>query len=456
GGAPGLSGVADLSVGSKSTREANLSASFVEGPIAATVGFRRMTTENDLPNDFFAVTNASASVEATLSPDARVGFVLRRDEGRSGIPFSGNSATPNRSTTFETTTASVPLSLALGAGFQLDAAATFSKDRPTFSDIDDPYGFTFSRTDAERIGGRVTLSRKLGIQRLTVGADYERTLVTNEDAYALELDDLSIRTWSLFLEDRISLIADKLSATVGIRRDDHSTFGSATSPRLSIAYRPIPTLKLRAGVGSAFRSPTTGELFYPYSGSTSLQPERSVAYELGAELDVAPHVTLEATLFQNNIRDLITYDFVTSLNTNVNRARTSGVELSLRGTFGQRMFGRVSYSYLDAQDLDLDQALLRRPHHRASATIGALIGKEASAELTGLFVGSRSDVDAATFAAVQDASYVRLDAAIRGPRVFEHFAPFLRVTNVLGREYVEAAGYPSPGRRVSVGLQIAF
>jgi vitamin B12 transporter len=302
----------------------------------------------------------------------------------------------------------------------------------------------------------VTLSRKWGTQRLTVGTDYERTLVTSEDAYALELDALSIRTWSLFLEDHISLLGDRLSATIGIRRDDHSTFGSATSPRVSISYRPIPSLKVRAAAGSAFRSPTTGELYYPYSGNRALQPERSVAYELGAELDVAPHATLEATLFQNNIRDLITYDFATSLNTNVSRARTSGVELSLRGSLSERMFGRISYSYLDASDLNLDKALLRRPHNRASTTIGALFGRGASAELTALFVGSRSDVDAASFAAVQDASYFRLDTAIRGPKLFDHFAPFLRVTNLLGRSYVEVAGFPSPGRRVAVGLQTAF
>jgi len=41
-------------------------------------------------------------------------------------------------------------------------------------------------------------------------------------------------------------------------------------------------LKLRAAAGSAFRAPTTGELYYPFSGNPELRPERSTSYEVGA------------------------------------------------------------------------------------------------------------------------------------------------------------------------------
>ena len=42
------------------------------------------------------------------------------------------------------------------------------------------------------------------------------------------------------------------------------------------------------------------------------------------------------------------------------------------------------------------------------------------------------------------------------PRLFGHVAPFVRVTNLLDRNYDEVAGYPSPGVRFVVGLDASF
>ena len=88
-----------------------------------------------------------------------------------------------------------------------------------------------------------------------------------------------------------------------------------------MALRLTPDVKLRAAAGGAFRSPTTGELYYPYSGNPNLSPERSVSFEAGAEWDASRALTFEASLFQNDLRDLIQYDFATSTNLNVGRAR---------------------------------------------------------------------------------------------------------------------------------------
>jgi vitamin B12 transporter len=297
------------------------------------------------------------------------------------------------------------------------------------------------------------------VQRLSIGADYDHTKVRNEDSYGLELDDETTRTWSVFLEDRVSLFSDRLVATAGIRRDDHSAFGSHTSPRAAISYRVVPALKVRVAGGGAFRSPTTGELFYPFSGNRALRPERSVSYEVGVEWDVVPALTLEVSLFRTDVRDLIQYDFATGGNTNVGRARMSGVELIIRKTLGDRLFARASYTYLDATDRDTELALLRRPRHRASATVGRAwgpTGSGATAELSALYTGARRDVDSVTFLRVDDPSYVRVDLAVTSPRLFGRVAPFARVTNLFGRDYAEVAGFPAPGRRFLVGLEAGF
>ncbi len=312
-------------------------------------------------------------------------------------------------------------------------------------------GVTFRRT-----GGRLVLSHATARNRISVGADLERTQVTNEDSYGLQLDGLTTRTWSVFAEDRLSLAKDRLAVTAGVRRDEHDAFGASTSPRLTVAWRPSASLKLRAAAGSAFRAPSTGELYYPFSGNAALEPERSVSYEAGVEWTLSPGLVLETTVFRNDVKDLIRYDFASQTNVNVGRARITGAEAVLRGALSASSWARASYTWLDTEDLDTGLPLLRRPKQRASVTLGQDLGRGASTELTGHWVGERDDVDAATYARVTSPAYFRVDTALTGPPVLGGLSPFARVTNLLDRDYAEVAGFPSPGRRFVAGLDLAF
>lgn len=454
--ADGLSGRAHLGLGNASAREGGVQAAWRSGGLGASAGFRRGTVGGELPNEFFESTDLSAALDVALGPGAKAGVTVKRETSRTGIPFSGATATPNRATTADTTLVSLPVSLALGAGTTLEAAATYADDRPTFSDPDDAWGFTFSDTKARRAGGRLVVSHAAGANRVSVGADYERTKVDNVDAYGVQLNGLTTATWSVFAEDRLSLLGDRLAVTAGVRRDEHDAFGSSTNPRLAVSFRASSALKLRAAAGTAFRAPSTGELYYPFSGNAALEPERSVSYEAGAEWGFAPGFALELSLFRSDVKDLIRYDFATQTNVNVGRARMTGAEAALRGALSARAYARAAYAWLDAEDRDTGLPLLRRPGHRASATVGTALGRGGSAELTGLWVGERDDVDATTFQRVTSPAYFRLDAALTAPPLLGGLAPFVRATNLLDRDYAEVAGYPSPGRRFVAGLDLGF
>jgi len=451
-----ISGRATLGAGNGSAKEAFAEVALGSGPVTASAGFRRTLTDGDLPNEFFAATNGSGTVSAALSDALRVGLVMRRDEGRTGIPSSGGIPTPLRATTSETTTFEAPVSLALSAKSSVEASFRWVKDSPTYSDPD--AGFSSSSTDARRAGARVAFTTAVGAHRLTAGADWERTLVSNESNFGVALDDASTRTFALFGEDRIALAGERLVVTAGVRWDDHSAFGSAVSPRLTAAWRVTPSLKLRAAAGTAFRAPSTGELYYPYSGNPALRPEKSNGYEVGVEKTLAKGVVLEVSGFWNDIRDLIDYDATaTFMNQNIGSARTRGVEVALRTPVGARSIVRASYTYLDAKDLDASEFLVRRPRHRASATYATTFVSGGAFSLTGMWVGARPDRDAADFTKlVEDASYLRVDAAVTLPPLAFSLAPFVRMTNLLGRDYVEASGFPAPGRRFLAGLAAAF
>ncbi|HEX5854845.1 MAG TPA: TonB-dependent receptor, partial [Thermoanaerobaculia bacterium] len=359
--APGkgeASGRATFALGNRSAKEAFAELALGSGPLTGSAGFRRSLTDGDLPNEFFAATNVSGSVTASLTDALRVGLVVRRDEGRTGIPFSEGTATPRRSTTNETTAFEAPVSYALSPKASVEASFRWVKDSPTFSDPDAV--FSSSSTHARRAEARAVLTAVVGAHRLAAGADWERTLVSNESNFGVALENASTRTFALFAEDRIALAGDRLVATAGLRWDDHSAFGSAVSPRATLAWRVTPSLKLRAAAGSAFRAPSTGELYFPFSGNPSLRPEKSRGWEAGVEKTLAKGFVAEATLFWNDVRDLIEFDAATLTNQNIGRVRTRGVEVALRTPVGARSFVRASYTYLDAKDLDAGTFLVRR------------------------------------------------------------------------------------------------
>ncbi len=450
-----VSGRATLALGNASAKEAFAEIALGSGPLTGSAGFRRTLTDGDFPNEFFEATNVSGSVTAALTDALRVGLVARHDEGRTGIPFSAGTATPLRATTNETTTFEVPVSLAVSPKSSLEGSFRWVKDSPTFSDPD--AAFSSSSTDAQRAGARLVFTSVLGVQRLAAGADWERTLVSNGSNFGVALDDASTRTFALFAEDRIALAGGRLVLTAGVRWDDHSAFGSAVSPRVTVAWRVAPSLKLRAAAGSAFRAPSTGELYYPFSGNPSLRPEKSNGYELGLEKTLGGGLVAEISGFWNDLRDLIDFDPATFTNQNIGSARTRGVEVVLRAPVGSRSFVRASYTYLDAKDLDTDTFLLRRPRHRASVTSGRTFVSGGSVSLTAMWVGARPDRDAADFTQlVEDPSYLRVDTALTLPPLVLSLAPFVRITNLLGRDYVEASGFPAPGRRFLAGLEAAF
>jgi vitamin B12 transporter len=453
--AAGVSGHASLALGNAGGKEGLGEIGFLEGALSGTFGFRRTLSSGDRPNEFFSGATLSGALTAQLAEGTSLGVVVRRETGKTGIPTDGAVPTPQRSTSGETTTLEIPLSLFLSKNLSIEASVRYVRDTPSYTDPDS--SFSWSTTDARRVGARVAAAGTWGPQRLALGVDLERTQVWNESNFGVALDGATSRTFAVFAEDRIAFDGERFVVTAGVRRDDASSYGSALSPRVTAAWRVLPSLKLRAAAGSAFRAPSLGELYYPYSGNPNLQPERSTGWEAGLEQTIAKGVVVEATGFWNDIRDLIQYDAQTFTNENVGHARTRGVETAVRTAVGERAFLRAAYTYLDAEDLDAREPLIRRPRHRASLTAGSGFGAGGSWSVTGFFVGARPDRDAADFTTpVESPSYVRLDAAVTLPPVVLSLSPWIRVTNLLGESYAEVNGFPAPGRRFVAGLDASF
>lgn len=453
-------GSATAALGNKAFHEETLFASGGTGDFTVSLSGRDVFDAGDtidvggtsVNHDSWRDRNGSAHLEWTPSDGFGAGLEVSRMFARSDIPSDGANPTPQRETDLAQTTWIAPIHWKISEENSVQASLSSVEANPTFSDPRGAFGYTNSSTVAITRGARVLDTWDLPGNTLSAQASYEASKVHLTDSFGTELNDARIHTWGMALEDQVALVPEKLLAVAGIRYDHHSAFGSATSPRISLVYQVTSDDSLRASFGTAFRAPAIGELYYPFSGNADLQPEKSRSYDVGYTRR-AGKTELDLSLFRNDIRDLIEYDFVTNVNANIGKARTEGIEASLQTPIVRDLLVRVAYTWLKATDQTTGLPLLRRPRNRGSLDLAWNHGRW-SATATAIFTGRRADVDSATFARAQDPSNTRVDFTARYHQ--GAVAPFVRILNLTDRRYAEANGFPAPRRRIAAGLTVSF
>lgn len=446
-------GRATVEAGGAGQRQGSVFFSAGVGPLAAAASYRNARVGGDRTNADWREQNGSLRLEGRLGEAVRIALEGSILDGEVGIPGPVGKETPRARGGFREEQIELPVTFRLAAHHEASLLVARVASKPSFRDPDDPFGFTSSDTNARTWQARASDTWKTGRQTLTALASWERWTVDNESSFGVNLKNDRSTLWGAGLQDTLRL-GDRWIATAGLRYDHHSEFGHAWSPRATLSWlSPGALWKVRGSVGRAFRAPSVGELQFPFSGNPNLQPERSTSYEVGVERFFGSG-RLEVSLFWNDFRDLIVFDFATFKNQNVGRARTRGVELSWRQELTARLDADAGYTYLKGEDRTTGRELLRRPRHRAFAGLTWRPVRALSVSPRATFVGRRDDVDALTFSRIQDPSYLRYDLFARYELAF--FAPYLRLENLTDRRYQEAAGFPAPRRRYAAGLEAKF
>ena len=250
-----------------------------------------------------------------------------------------------------------------------------------------------------------------------------------------------------------------LSLTGGVRHDDHSQFGGATTLGANANYSPNDgATNIRLSYGEGFKAPSLYQLFDAFSGNAALRPERSKSYDFGIDQSLADgRALISLTAFLRNTTDQINYDNATFTYGNIDRTRAKGIEATLALKPVGALNVTASYSYIDARDRSGRPAfdgkrLPRRAEHAisVSADYDWSFGLSTGATLT--MVGDSFD---------NATNIVRLDGyALAGIRaslpIGEHLEIYGRVDNLFDADYTTAAGYGVYGRAAYGGVRARF
>lgn len=334
------------------------------------------------------------------------------------------------------TTPLAPWDLTVSAGRSLDERDSFRANSPGSE-------YTF---DTER--------RTLSIQNdiavsdadtVSAGFDYHDDRVDSTTLY----NETSRATRAVFVQyqgehGRHSLLAR-------VRPLDDEQFGSRTTGNIAWGYRLGGQTRFNASWGTAFRSPTFNDLYFPAfmgipSSNPNLRPEDSETLEVGLT-GRRGVLDWDIRAFRTRIDDLIVFDLATFLPGNVSEAEIDGIEASLSGTLlGWTLRG--SATVLDAEDGLTGKDLPRRTPRSLRLDIDRDFGR-AGAGATFITEDARYDDSANT---IRVAGYGKLD--LRASWQLTHRLTLTgRVDNVFDRDYQTVATFNNAGRSLFLTLR---
>lgn len=262
-----------------------------------------------------------------------------------------------------------------------------------------------------------------------------------------------------------SQFAERVFIASNVRYDNNERFGGHTTYRIAPSViLPGSETKLKASVGTGFKAPSLDELFFDipafgFLANPNLRPESSIGYDAGFEQPLFNNrVRFGATYFQNDIKDLINFQFnpdFTGTLINIDRARTSGIETFASAQVTSTVRVRVDYTHTDAIDLATNLQLLRRPKEKVSAT--AVWNAMDNLTLSGTILHVGESVDAARVAPFVNRPILPAYTVVNlagDYRVDQHLKIFARVDNLFDLRYENPYGFQRPGLGVYGGFRL--
>jgi vitamin B12 transporter len=259
--------------------------------------------------------------------------------------------------------------------------------------------------------------------------------------------------------------AKRVFLVSNIRYDDNEAFGGHMTYRVAPAVIvPGTETKLKATYGTGFKAPTLLELYGDdpinlFVANRNLKPEESTGWDAGFEQPLFNgRVSFGATYYRNDITNLIQFVQLSPVlfsNDNIGKAKVDGYEAFIAANVTEQIKVRGDYTQTNAKNTITDAELVRRPHHKWSATAIWQPIPQWTLSASYVLVSKWIDFDRPSSANVVAPGYSVVNLATNYT-VNKNAEAFARIDNLFNEQYENPYGWLRPGRAFYAGLRFSI
>ena len=342
-----------------------------------------------------------------------------------------------------------------------------------FRGAPDKYPYNYHKTNVAGADFHLGIDTRLGRTAFGAGARYEAIASTNlgeplSKADGVYVKGLSRTAFNAFLEH--SVIIDRLNASAGVTAvyNTGNSEGVRFYPGVELNLRLTDALRIYGSYNASYRMPTFTELYYSVGGhlaDPNLKAEKLHAFEGGLKF-LGHGVRAIGTVYYNKGKDIIDWvrdasagDDAPWMSVNHSMLNTFGQELTLQLStaelLGRRNFFlrsvNAGYSHI-SQDKGTDAGIrslysMEYIRNKVTAQADFRISEHFAANISYRFVDRATESELIR-------PYSLLDAKLSyNIPVLE---VYLRVNNLLNREYYDFGDIPQPGIWFMAGANLTI
>lgn len=242
-----------------------------------------------------------------------------------------------------------------------------------------------------------------------------------------------------------------------VRYDDPDSVESETSYKAGIRQVFADWVYLTANWGEGYKLPSFFALGDPLTGNEDLSPETSESWDITAHFSFGEH-TSSLTYFDNQYKNLVTFDDINFSTINSDPIDTSGVEWQWHWRPAQiplHIQAQMTYTDIDPQNKEL--LLTGRSEWQAGIYAAWNFTSAWNLSLNYQYVGEQyaGSQHTGNGTITELDSYNRLDAAM-----YWDVNAVVRINaaldNVFDEHYETAVGFPAIGRSLRVGVRVSL
>ncbi len=297
---------------------------------------------------------------------------------------------------------------------------------------------------------------------LLVGGEYKKYVWENKgitlDENGLDINGSGtttgegLNTFGLFTEAQYRP-NEYLKMIAGLRREEHSEFGTEYVPRFGIVINPYEVTAIKLNYGKHYKAPTPNDLFWPYEdwgwgmgtqGNRSLKPETGKHTDAGIEQSfLSDKLFMNATYFNWDIKDKISWiPDASYFYTPQNLDRYKGEGWEVGTSIGPFFNTTLSLSYTSSDTTEeVSGGVVRQARYTADSYFKVDMNyfNESGFTLTSTFryTGDRPghySLDTDKEPDVLLSAYYTVDLNI-GQRLFDNWLLSLKCNNLFDEEY---------------------